>query len=277
MSDWHIPGDLIASFSVEPGEIDEVTAASIEQHLISCDECRTGVAAMTPRSDMSAIWREVEDSVDRSGAGITERMLRWFGLDTGPARLMAATPALRSGALAAIALIVAAVVIVSRSVDRGDVFLALAPVVPTALVALSFAPGADPAGECGMAAPLYGFGLLMRRVAAVELVALALLAVSSWFVPIDGPRALGWLLPSLAMSLATVAGGVRWSAPATASALIVAWFGTLALAEVVGRQGGVTESFVFDGVGQAVLALVVVGSCVVVAANRQTLFQEVGP
>lgn len=275
MSEWHIPEELMLGFSTHPGEIDDATAASIEQHLTACGDCQADLALMAPQAQLDAIWAEVEDGVDRAGVGFTERWLNRLGFESGPARLVAATPALRLGAVLAVALIVAAVVMVSRAADAGEAFLALAPVIPTALVGLSFAPGADPAGECGLATPVFGFGLVVRRALGIELVALVVLAVGSLFVPIDGLRALGWLLPALALSMGTLAGGVRWSAPATATALTTGWVAALVLAQATSANGSLIESAVFEAAGQTVLALMATAAFLVVATNRQVLFQEV--
>jgi len=275
VSEWHVPDDMLLRFSASPGEVDDVTAASIEQHLTACRSCQSSLAAASPGSELDAIWVEVEDRVDRAGVGFTERLLRRLGVESGPVRLIAATPALRIGALGAIGLIVAAVVLVSRATDVGEAFLVLAPVVATALVAFSFAPGVDPAGECGLATPVFGFGLVMRRAAAVEFLALLVLAVGSLFIPIDGPRALGWLLPALALSLGTLAGSVRWSAPQAAAGLTMGWAALLVLAYVAEEGRDLAESVVFDPSGQLVFGLMAAGAGVVMVLNRQILLQEV--
>jgi hypothetical protein len=158
------------------------------------------------------------------------------------------------------------------------VFLALAPVVPTALVAMTFAANADPGGESGMATPEYGFPLLLRRAVAVELLALAILAAGACFVSLDGLRAVAWLLPATALSASTVAAGVRWSTTNAAMALLAGWFGALAVGEVVdGRRGGppLAEAPVFGVPGQLVALAILVVSVAVVYSHRHSVFQEV--
>jgi hypothetical protein len=275
MTEWHIPDDLMAAFSTRPHQIHDVTAASIEQHLTVCRSCQVTLADLAARPDLDAIWAEVQDEVDRAGIGLTERLLRWLRVESGPARLVAATPALRIGAVAAVAVIVASVVLVSRVADVGEAFLVLAPVVPTALVALSFAPGVDPAGECGLATPVFGFGLVIRRAVAVEVVALLILAAGSLFVPLDGLRALGWLAPALALSSGTLAASVRWPAPQAAAALTMGWAAVLVLAYVAEGSRDLIDTAVFDPAGQILLALLGGGACLVMAMNRQLLLQEV--
>lgn len=275
MSDWHVPDELMVAFSTDPGGVGAATAASIEQHLTACRSCQAGLARLSPRSELDAIWAEVQDGVDRAEVGFTERLLRRLRVESGLARLLAATPALRAGAVAAVGLIVALVVIVSRATDLGVAFLVVAPVVPTALVAASFAPGADPAGECGLAAPVFGFGLVIRRAVAVEVVALLILSVGSLFVPIDGLRALGWLLPALALSLGTLAANLRWPAPQAAAGLTIAWGAVLVLAYIAEGGRDLAESAVFGPSGQLVVGLFAAGACGVMIMNRQLLFQEV--
>lgn len=275
MSEWHIPDELIRRFVADPGAVGDVTAASLEQHLTACRTCQAEVAQLASRSELDLVWAEVVDRADRTGLGFSERLLQRLGIESASSRLLAATAALRAGAILAVAVIVTAVVLVSRAADTGDVFLVLAPIVPTGLVALSFAPGADPAGECGLATPMFGFGLLVRRVVAVEVVALLVLIVGSLFVPIDGLRALGWLLPSLALSLGTLAGAARWSAPDVSAGVMTAWITAVLLASSAEAGSAIGESVMFDPSGQVVLAVLAVGATVSIALNRQTLLQEV--
>lgn len=275
MTAWHVPEDVIRSYAAAPREVNGVVAASIEQHLVVCRTCQDAMAAATSSSELDAIWSEVADRVDRADPAPIERLLRWMGLHSGPARLIAATPALRLGALGAVAVIVGTVVLVSRAADLGVAFLVMAPVVPTGLVAMSFAPATDPAGECGLATPAYGFGLLMRRAAVVEGVAVVVLAIGSAFVPIDGVRALAWVAPSIALSLATLAGAVRWPAPTAATVALGGWVAVIVLAYAVEPGADLLESAVFGITGQVVAAWVAALAAVVVMAHREVLLQEV--
>lgn len=276
MSDWHVPDELLEAFATAPGSIDAVTAASIEQHMVGCGSCQSVVGARSSSSELDAIWAEVADRVDRAGASWSERLLSRLGLESGPARLISATPALRMGAVAAVGLIVLAVVLVSRAADVGAAFLVVAPVVPTALVAMSFAPGADPAGECGLATPVFGFGLVMRRALLVELVAVAALGVGSLFIPIDGMRAVAWVLPALALSLGTLAGAVRWPATESATVVLACWAGAVVVGAIAEPGNEIVESVVFDPAGQLTVALLAAAAGVVVLMHRQALVQEAG-
>lgn len=273
--EWHVPDDWLARFVDQPALVDGLSAASIEQHLSACDRCQTRLASRFPADELSAVWDEVADRIDRTTDGIVGRWTERLGLATAPVRLLAATPALRVGALLALVAIVTAVAWVSRRADAAGVFLLLAPVVPVVLVTASFAPGSDPAGEAGLATPMYGFALIVRRAVALELVAVAVLALGSLFVPLDGLRSVAWLLPALALSLATMAGSVRWRPATMAVVLLATWFGLAVL--TTSRTAGhrLADAALFDASGQVGMAVLAGGAMIVITAYRDVLFQEV--
>jgi hypothetical protein len=275
-TEWHVPDDWLVRFVDEPRMIDGVSAASIEQHLAACRHCQHRVAQRTPTAQLSAVWNEVADRIDRRPDGRLGRLAERLGLTSGSGRLLAATPALRIGALVSLVAIVAIVVWASRRADAAGVFLLFAPIVPVVLVAVSFAPGADPAGEAGLATPMFGFALIVRRAVALELLALLVLSVGSLFVPLGGWQVIAWLLPALALSLATMAGSVRWRPSTMATALVVAW-GTVAFAStqrVPSRR--LVDSPLFEAGGQTAMAVLAGGAMLVIWMHRDVLFQEVG-
>lgn len=84
--------------------------------------------------------------------------------------------------------------------------LAVAPVVPVLGVALSYGPHADPLHEITAATPSGGLRLLLTRTAAVLAVSLPLLTLAALLLPASGaPGAAAWLLPGLALTLASLA------------------------------------------------------------------------
>ncbi|MFJ4692164.1 zf-HC2 domain-containing protein [Streptomyces sp. NPDC088766] len=123
--------------------------------------------------------------------------------------LWAAGPAVRGAwsvavlvvALGAVALAYGAGVTGAR-----PLLLALAPVVPVLGVALSYGPHADPVHEIAAASPAGGLRLLLTRTAAVLLVCLPVLTLAGLLLPGPGaPGAAAWLLPGLALTLASLA------------------------------------------------------------------------
>lgn len=276
MTDWHVDVDSIERF-VRNDQLDPVTAASIEQHVATCPRCQLGVSDRTSPDLLDRVWSQVVDDVDHLESGRFQHWLIRAGVEPGPIRLVGATAGLRIAVVTAVALVVAAIVWASRAAGAGGVYLALAPVVPTGLVAISFSVNADPAGECGMATPAFGLPLLLRRAVAVEVLALAVIGAGSLFVPFDGPRAVAWLLPATALSAATVAAGSRWQTTHAATAVLAAWFGALAIGEAVGGRGGApfANTQVFEAGGQVAALAILVGSIAVIHIHRHTIFQEV--
>lgn len=279
MSNWHVTEEIVARYVDDELGLDHVTVASIEEHVERCSRCQRSVGERTRTELLDQIWSGVADRIDLAESGFVERWLVRVGREPAPARLLGATPGLRLAALGAMVLVVAAAAWASRAADAAGVYLALAPVVPTALVAISFAVNADPGGESGLATSGFGFPLLLRRAVAVEVSALVVLAVGSLFTTLDGARSLAWLLPATALSIGTVALGTRWPAPRAGVALLGGWFAILATGEAVGGRNGATPPFidapVFGPVGQLASGLVLVVSMGVVYAQRHRVFQEV--
>ncbi|MFE9834814.1 zf-HC2 domain-containing protein [Streptomyces sp. NPDC005551] len=128
--------------------------------------------------------------------------------------LWAAGPALRGAWAGAVVLVaVGALALAYGGGFDGarPLLLAVAPVVPVAGVALSYGRHADPLHEIAAASPSGGLRLVLTRTAAVLAVSLPLLTAAGLLLPAGGPRlpqapsAAAWLLPGLALTLATLA------------------------------------------------------------------------
>lgn len=85
--------------------------------------------------------------------------------------------------------------------------LALAPVLPSAGVAVSYGRHADPMHELAASTPSGGLRLLLTRTAAVLAVSVPLLTLVGLLLPAaaGAPAAPAWLLPGLALTLAALA------------------------------------------------------------------------
>ncbi|MGW4024782.1 zf-HC2 domain-containing protein [Streptomyces sp. NPDC005009] len=123
--------------------------------------------------------------------------------------LWALGPAVRGAWLPAVLLVAVGAVALARGAGFADArpwLLALAPVVPVAGVALSYGPHADPMHEITAATPSAGLRLVLMRTAAVLAVSLPLLTLAGALLPsTDAPNAAAWLLPGLALTLASLA------------------------------------------------------------------------
>ncbi|WP_065964479.1 zf-HC2 domain-containing protein [Streptomyces sparsogenes] len=85
--------------------------------------------------------------------------------------------------------------------------LALAPVLPSAGVAVSYGRHADPMHELAASTPSGGLRLLLTRTASVLAVSVPLLTLAGQLLPAaaGAPATPAWLLPGLALTLAALA------------------------------------------------------------------------
>ena len=152
-TDWHVPPTLLHRFTADPLGIDDVTASSIEAHVVECAACRREMATAV---DRRCARRELGR---RSPTASTVPAPRWASGSSSGWASTAATPACsrrrpRCGPPAS-----------SRSwssrprrwscpapADAEGPFLVLAPLAPLLMVGLSFAPTDDPATR-GRASP----------------------------------------------------------------------------------------------------------------------------
>ena len=108
------------------------------------------------------------------------------GIADTTGRLLTAPPVLRRSWLAAVVFLLLATVGVVHTAGSPPLFLALAPLLPLAGVALSYGPALDPTYEMAVVAPLHGFRLLMIRTLAVLAAGLGLNGLAT--LPLPGHR-----------------------------------------------------------------------------------------
>ncbi|MEU8468621.1 zf-HC2 domain-containing protein [Streptomyces sp. NPDC029006] len=136
-----------------------------------------------------------------------------FAPSVAPSRflrlLWAAGPAVRGAWLPAVVAVAVGALVLSYGAGYPGaraLLLAVAPLVPVAGVALSYGPHADPLHEVAAATPGGGLRLALTRTVAVLAVSLPLLTLAGLLLPASGaPAAAAWLLPGLALALATLA------------------------------------------------------------------------
>ena len=265
---WHASASSLARFAADPAGLDDASASSIESHLVACAACRSQLATVSPL-DVTASWEAVADRVDRPRMPLVERLLERIGVGSGLARLVGATPGLWLAGLAAVTILAVAAVVVSNTADAVGPFLVLAPLVALAAVAASFAPAADPAGETGVATPLHGVGLALRRAAVVVTTTFAVLGVAALGVPGLGIESAAWVLPAVALVVGSLALGTWWRIEVCASALAVAWVAiTSSLRLTQGRHLALVDTALFSTTSQmAALAAALVAGLVLAARS----------
>ena len=268
---WHVPPALLAGFADDPGAVDDITAASIDAHLLACADCRRALTAAAPALAATS-WAAVADRIDRPRSTVLERLLRRLGVGSGTIRLLAATPALQAAGLVAVAVVAVAAGVLSRTAGADGIFLVFAPLVPLAAVAASFASATDPAGEAGVGTPLHGAGLVLRRASAILAVNLGLLGAAALALPDLGPSAAAWVLPSLALALGALALGTWLRAEVAVATLAGGWLLTVwSLWWLAGHHVAVADSATFTASGQ-LAALAAVAAAVIVLVARRDRF-----
>jgi hypothetical protein len=268
MTTWHAPPDVLTRFALEPEALDDVTASSVEQHLVACETCRAAVSSATPASELEASWVEIVDRVDRPKTTFSERLLTRVGMPNDLARVVGATPGLRLAWLATIAFLALGAVQVARQRDTEVLFLVVAPLLPLGSVLVTFLPAEEPGGEAASATPLHGAGVVIRRAAAALVPTFLILAAASVALPhvAEGAR---WLLPGLALALGSLV-LATWIRPVLAVAAVAAtWVGTLVAVRVAeARSIPLDRTVVFELQGQLVALAVALIAAVLLYARR---------
>lgn len=268
---WHL--DQTTAHDYVCKTTDGVASASIEAHLVSCPHCQALVAStVDPELDalLADVWERVDEVFDRPRIGLTERALMAAGCTDTTARIVAASSRARLSYLAAVVTSVAIAIAAARS-GRDAVFgmfLVLAPIGPLIATAGAFARWADPIHELLRSVPTSAWRIALIRTATSVVPAILLTLVTVPILDERGWLAAAWLLPSLALSVSTLA-LATWITiePAT---LVVgsAWLVTPLLL----RPQAVELVDSIAGPLQIVaLAVVVVG--VAVVAVRRTAFE----
>ena len=268
---WHVDNSLLDRYIAS--DLDDVRAASIEAHVIVCPECRARLATDVDPARIERVWNEVRDSIDKPRRRVIETLLVRCGMRDYSARLVAATPALTGSWFTAVAFALVWAVVAARAGTRGVLFfLVVAPLIPLAGIALSFGPRIDPTYEVSVAAPMHGLRLLLLRAGCVLGSTLVLVGIASIGLPHIGWKAAAWLLPALAVSLATIA-LATWIDPLVAAGIVAfGWVASTSLSPLWLRGvPSLDRIAAFDPGGQALLA-VLIGLAIIVLLARGRRF-----
>ena len=235
---WHVDEAALARW-VE-GTDGSVTGATVEQHLLTCAECRAKVA---PDPVVDQVWNRVQDAVEVPRVSLLERALVRLGLPGADARIVAVSPAFRGAWLVGLSALLAFVTFAGAFGEgRGLLaFLAMAPLVPALAVALGYDPELDEALESECATPYSRLRLVLLRSAALVVVAVPAFVTASLLLP--GSIAFWWLAPAAVCTVVVLALST-WVAPLTAAGCVgTAW---LLLVSAVARRGSATDVLAHD-------------------------------
>ncbi|WP_405857537.1 zf-HC2 domain-containing protein [Streptomyces sp. NBC_00090] len=227
VADWHVTDALALRYA--EGAAPETDAWSLEKHVESCSPCAGRVSAAVRAGAagpaLAAVRAELLTSVGHRPAPAVAAgspLGRW-------ARLWwAAGPALRGSWVVAVALVLGGAFALAYGAGVQGArswLLAVSPVLPLGGVAVSYGRHADPLYEITAATPSGGLRLLLTRTAAVLAVCVPLLTAGGALLPpVAGfPGVAAWLLPGLALTLATLALGSFVGCRAAAATLAGGW------------------------------------------------------
>jgi hypothetical protein len=260
---WHAhPNDLAAYVA---GDDDPVLAASVETHLLRCEECRATLArASRPpeasqRTDTERRWANLAAVVDTPRSAPFARL----GIATRPLRAAWLLAAL-------LVLLVPGVPAVVTGHGLPTLLLALAPIAPSIAVVLAYRTGADPAGEMSLAAPVAGLRIVSVRALLVGLGVAPLGVAAALALHLPLAVALGWLLPGLALSsLVLLAGTTRLDPALVAGVLGVAWALAVAMPAATRRASVDAVSDTVAGAPVQLLALAITVAALSLAVSRR--------
>ncbi|MFI0962166.1 zf-HC2 domain-containing protein [Streptomyces sp. NPDC021080] len=313
MTGWHAPDDLVTRYA--DGSLAETDAWSLEKHLEHCGRCavrvshavRAGAAGPVLADIRAAVLTAAPEPAPAAAAVLAARVRTAPAAVPAPDRapappraarafggrltriLWAAGPAVRgtwAGAVVLVALGAVALAYGGGWAGARPLLLALAPVVPVAGVALSYGRHADPLHEIAASTPSGGLRLLLTRTAAVLAVSAPSLTVAGLLLPSAGPRlpagpaTAGWLLPGLALTLASLvlSGylGCRTATAVVGGGWLLAVSAPLLVSTGTGLTAGLTEqlSLYFTGApsqGGWAAATVL---CALLLAARRTAYDR---
>ncbi|HEU4676026.1 MAG TPA: hypothetical protein VFS29_08565 [Motilibacteraceae bacterium] len=231
---WHLDRDLADRYA--GGALTTALASSVELHLTACPACRGLLAPHVPAARLDAVWAEVIERVEQPPRSLVERVLARAGVDEATARLVAATPSLRGAWVGGVAVVLALALLAAYVVPHGvAIYLALAPLLPVAGVALAFGRASDPAFEVVASTPFPALRLLALRTAFVVATTLVPAALAGLALPAPWLAA-AWLLPALALTVGTLALGTRVPPVTAAGGLSALWLAVSLRALAPGRD-----------------------------------------
>jgi hypothetical protein len=232
---WHLDDDLLDTYAEERPMTPALTA-SVEAHLERCSHCQIRLAPSAAPTRLEAVWADIVDALDAPRAGPLERLLIRLRVPADTARLLAVTPSLQLSWLTGTAVVLALALVAAHSGETGmALFLALAPVLPVAGVAVAFSARTDPLHEVAVAAPYSSYRLLLVRSAAVVATTLLLALPAAALLPSAGWVAVAWLLPALALTCTCLALGARVDPVVSSVGLATIWL-SLALSGLGPRR-----------------------------------------
>ncbi|MFF1676780.1 zf-HC2 domain-containing protein [Streptomyces sp. NPDC058256] len=191
--------------------------AAAEAHLDACDDCTRIIVRQVRRGPHAAHLDALHVRVMTAVHSPSHRSLPLGSPSRRSLPGLSAAPALRWSWAAALLGVCATGVVLARLPGVRDLstgwllpfLLMCAPLLPLLGVAMSYGPQADPFHEVAAVSPSGGIKLLLWRTGQILAVCLPVLTLTGFLLPRGQVplTAAAWLLPSLGLTLATLALG----------------------------------------------------------------------
>lgn len=265
---WHASSALLDAYLT--GSLTAWEAASVEQHLNVCADCRLAVGPRVPRPDLDRAWEGVRSTVERPPAPVAIRWARRLGLPEPTAVLLTAAAALRTAWLSS-SVVALGFAFLAAKVAGGSTlwpFLLVAPLVPVMGVAASYGPATDPLETLITTSPYGRTRLVLVRTLAVLTTTLPVAFLLGLLLP--GPLwvAAAWLGPAFAM-LPVMMAVATFAGPRVGAGLVsLAW-----TAVVVGSERRLPATWPVELQQQLVFLVVALAACLVIAVRSRATRQ----
>ncbi|MER6916649.1 hypothetical protein ABT354_33780 [Streptomyces sp. NPDC000594] len=215
----------------------------LEPHLDHCLPCRTRLLPLTDPAelDLDHGWRRLDLAADLPVPGRWERALLALGVPDHITRILAATPALRTGWLCGTLLTLLCTAgtawLATPPTGPPITLLAIAPLLPAAGIAGALGRHWDPGYELGQVAAVSAFRLVLVRTTAVLATTLLLTGAASFALPEVTPAAFAWLLPSLLVTVVSLLLLPRLGSVPAAATAATGWLLLVAVTRESGDPG----------------------------------------
>lgn len=261
---WHADDELLAAYA--DGRLEPIGAASVEQHLVHCADCRASIRDHVDPRPLELAWSAVRDAVDIPPQPLFVRVARRLRLSEPTSVLLAATATLRTSWLVGALVALGFATIAAAMAGQGGIapFLLVAPMVPVLGVAAAYGHHQDPLESLVATAPYGRTRLILLRTMAVLASALPCTFLLSLWLPGPAWLAAAWLGPALCLVPVTMAIS-SFVGPRTGGGVVaIAWSGVVLLSSRM-----LPATWPVEATQQlAYLALALV-ACVVLAARAR--------
>ena len=260
MTTWHASDATLREWV--DGTAGALASASVEQHVEHCATCRATVADLVPAATIEPGWEPILAAVELPQPSLLERGLDRLGVRPSDTLVISTAPVLRTAWVAALIAMLSFALLASLAGGDGALvlFLAIAPLIPVAGVAIAYGPAADPSYETVLVTPYPMIRLVLLRTIAVLVTSVPLTIGAGLLLPVSSGTAVAWLLPAAGF-IAAVLTASAWVDPEHAAVTIaLGWVAAVAWATRTGDPLAVLGPLAMAGyllmlaVGLAILA-----------------------